>query len=161
MASFGANSAYRYQLLEELFFSRPQKSIECDLIFAHMSVDVQRDFAAESRQVGKCWNADGDVVADAASFNHGLVGMLGQQSSAKVRNHAADIVAVRTCDGARLLSSIVCAVSPPGMRLPFYIVVMEVLAGLAFSLPYPLRRLSVDWTNILMVVTTCGDEENQ
>jgi hypothetical protein len=43
------------------------------------------------------------------------------------------------------------------MRLPFYIVVMEVLAGLTLSLSYPLRWLSVDWADILMVIKSCED----
>jgi hypothetical protein len=45
------------------------------------------------------------------------------------------------------------------MRLPFYIVVMEVLAGLTLSLSYPLRWLSVDWADILMAIKSCEDEQ--
>ncbi len=160
MASLGPIPLTVISFSKSCFSARPEKSIERDLIFANMRVDVQRDLAAESRQIGKCWDADSDVVTDAAGFNHGLVGMLGEQPSAKVSNHAPDIVAVRSCNGARLLFPIVCAVSPPRMRLSFYLTVMEVLAGLSLSLSYPLRWLSVDWTNILMAIASCEDEEN-
>jgi len=47
------------------------------------------------------------------------------------------------------------------MRLPFYIVVMEILAGLTLSLSHPLRWLSVNWANILMAIASCEDEHNQ
>ena len=45
--------------------------------------------------------------------------------------------------------------------MSFYIVVVEVLAGLPLFLPYPLRSLSVDWTNILMAIASRDDEENR
>jgi hypothetical protein len=47
------------------------------------------------------------------------------------------------------------------MRLPFYLVVMEVLAGLPLSLSHPLRWLAVDWANILAAITSGEDERNQ
>jgi len=47
------------------------------------------------------------------------------------------------------------------MRLPFYIVVMEIFAGLTLSLSYPLRWLSVAWANILTAIASCEDEHNQ
>ena len=58
-----------------------------------MGVNVQGYFAADGWQIGECWYGDGDVVADAAGFDYGLVGVLGQQSSAEMGDHAADIVA--------------------------------------------------------------------
>src|ERR1700674_4036236 len=64
-----------------------------------MSMDVQRNLAADPGQIRKCWHTDGDIVSDAASFNHSLVGMLGQQSSAQMSNHAADIVAAQARGG--------------------------------------------------------------
>jgi len=72
-------------------------------------VDVQRDFAADGWQIGECWDADGDVVADAASFDYRPVGVLGQQSSAEMGDHAADIVAGWSCGGIdRIIASRAC-----------------------------------------------------
>ena len=71
------DAAYCDQLFEELFFGGTEESVERDLIFADVSVDVQGDLAAEAGQVRECWNGDGDVVAYAGGFDYGLVGMLG------------------------------------------------------------------------------------
>ena len=60
-----------------------------------------------------------------------------------------------------LLCSLLRAFGPPRMRFPFYIAVMEVLAGLPLSLFRPLRWLSVDWTDILTAITSGNDEEKQ
>lgn len=134
-----------------------------------MSVDVERDFAAGARQIGECGNGDGDIVADTAGFDYGLVRMLRQQSSPQMSNHPADIVNRRSqvrdkplkMDAVGLLFPVLRALNPPGVRFPFYIAVVEVLAGLSVSSPGPLRRLAVDWTNILAAVTSRDEGENQ
>jgi hypothetical protein len=41
-------------------------------------------------------HADGDVISDAGRFDDGLVGMLGQQFSAQMGNHAQAIVAAQS-----------------------------------------------------------------
>jgi hypothetical protein len=46
------------------------------------------------------------------------------------------------------------------MRLPFYLVVVKIFAGLAISFSGPLRWLSVDRANILVVGATCENEDN-
>ena len=66
------------------------------LVFAYMRVDVQRDLGTKSRQIGESRHADGDVVAHAGRFDDGLVGMLGQQFSAQMGNHAQAIVAAQS-----------------------------------------------------------------
>ena len=60
-----------------------------------------------------------------------------------------------------ILFSVLRAFGPPRVRFPFCIAVMEVLAGLPLSLPRPLRRLAVDWTSVLAVVTSHDEEDNQ
>ena len=57
---------------------------------------MQRDIASDSRKIGKSRHADGDVVSDAGSFDDGLVGMLGQQFSAKMSNHRGSVVSRRS-----------------------------------------------------------------
>ena len=56
-------------------------------------MNVQGNFCAEGEEVGKRRHADGDVVSNASRFNDGLIGMLGQEFSAQVGDHAGDIVA--------------------------------------------------------------------
>jgi len=56
-------------------------------------VDVECDIATHGRQFGEGRNADGDIVTDTAGFNDGLIRMFDQQFSAKMSNHAADILA--------------------------------------------------------------------
>jgi hypothetical protein len=64
-------------------------------------------------------------------------------------------------DAVGLWFPVVRALSPPGVRFPFYIAVVEVFTGLSVFSPGPLRRLAVDWTNILAAVTSRDEEENQ
>jgi hypothetical protein len=47
------------------------------------------------------------------------------------------------------------------MSFLFYDAVVKVLAGLPISLPQPFWWLSIDWTNILTAIASCGGEENQ
>src|SRR5271165_7439136 len=81
------NAAYGDQLLEELLFVGAQESEQRDRVLADVGMDVQRHLAAKPGQVGKCRHSDGDVITDARRLNDGLVGMLRDQPSAKVRNH--------------------------------------------------------------------------
>ena len=63
---------------------------------------------------------------------------------------------VRSLDRRRL------ALSPPRVRLLLYDAVVEVFAGVSFSSSCPLRRLPVDWTEILSAIvlsTTSGAEQ--
>ena len=61
-----------------------------------MGVDVQRDLGAVRGQFGKSWDGDVHFVADAGRFDHNLIGMLGQQFSAEMGNHALGIVDAKT-----------------------------------------------------------------
>ena len=83
----GPDAAYRDQLFKQCLLGGTQKSVERECVLPHVSVDVQRDLAADCGQFGKCRNADDQVISDAASFDDGLVGMLGQQLSAQMSNH--------------------------------------------------------------------------
>ena len=49
---------------------------------------VQRDFAANLRELRKGWHGDSDVVTHAGTLNDGLVGMLGKQLATKMSDHA-------------------------------------------------------------------------
>jgi hypothetical protein len=47
------------------------------------------------------------------------------------------------------------------MSLLFYDAVVKAFAGLFISSPQPFWWLSIDWTNILMPITSSDGEENQ
>src|SRR5205823_4967139 len=78
---------------EQFFFLRAQESVKRERIFADMSMDMERDFAASSRQIGKRWNGDGDLVSNTIDVHHGLVRPLGEDPSAQVSNHPNLILA--------------------------------------------------------------------
>jgi hypothetical protein len=83
----GADSAYRQQLFEKMFFGEAQESVQAESILANMGVNVKRDFEAGGRHFGKSGNADSDIVTDPVSFDDGLVRMFGEQCSAEMRDH--------------------------------------------------------------------------
>src|SRR6266567_151782 len=56
-------------------------------------MDVERDFGTNRREIRKRGHGDGDVIADAARVDDGLVGVLGQKLSAQMGNHSQAIVA--------------------------------------------------------------------
>jgi hypothetical protein len=58
-------------------------------------------------------------------------------------------------------SRVLLAVGPPGMGVALDVAVVEVLAGISFSLPDPLRRLAVDGTNILCGLALAASRESQ
>ena len=58
-------------------------------------------------------------------------------------------------------SWVLLAVGPPGMGVALDVAVVEVLAGISFSLPDPLRRLAVDGTNILSGLAFAASRESQ
>jgi hypothetical protein len=65
-------------------------------------------------------------------------------------------------DAVRLIcAAILRAFGPPRVRLPFYIIVVEVFARLPISSPCPLRGLSVDWANILMAIAARDADHDQ
>jgi hypothetical protein len=47
------------------------------------------------------------------------------------------------------------------MSFLFYDAVMKVLARMSISSPQPFWWLSVDWTNILVAITSCDEEDHQ
>lgn len=57
-----------------------------------MGMNIERDLVPYTRQAGKRWDGDGDVIPNPPSFDYRLVGMLRQQFSAKMSNHLASIV---------------------------------------------------------------------
>ncbi len=74
MASLGPMPLTVMSFWKKLLLFPPQKTEERQGIFAHVSVNVQRDLAARRRQFGKCGHSDGDVIADATRLDDGLVG---------------------------------------------------------------------------------------
>jgi len=58
-----------------------------------MRMNVQGNLGAGRWKLRECRDADGQVVTDPGRFNDGLVGMLSQQLSAQMSNHAPAIVA--------------------------------------------------------------------
>ena len=64
-----------------------QEAVERQRIFAHVGMDAQAHLGAGLGQVREGGNRDGDVVAHAARFDDGLVGMLLQQHAAQQSNH--------------------------------------------------------------------------
>jgi len=54
IASFGPIPLTVMSFSKSLLLSWPEKPVERDQIFTHVSVDVQRDFASHIRQIRKC-----------------------------------------------------------------------------------------------------------
>ena len=81
------NSAHGQQLLKELLFGQTQESVQAERIFANMGVDVERDVSACGWHFRERRHADRNVIAYAMRFHDGLVRMLSQQRSSKMRNH--------------------------------------------------------------------------
>ena len=71
---------------------RKQKSIERNLVFANVGVDVQCNFSACGRQLGKRWDGDGYVVADPHRVDDYLIGMARDELSAKMGNHGGIVL---------------------------------------------------------------------
>jgi hypothetical protein len=80
-----------------MFFLRAKESIKRNLIFANMSVDVQRDFTTGKWQFGKRWHGNGDVIADAHSVDNHLIRVADDELSAKMGNHEGIVLRHRKC----------------------------------------------------------------
>src|SRR5260370_21328028 len=89
----GADAADGEELLEEPFLLSFGEAEEGNLVFADVSMDVQGGFCAFAGERGEGGDADGDVVAHAGALDDGLVRSFGEETSAKVSNHAWLIVA--------------------------------------------------------------------
>ena len=70
----GADAAHRDQFLEQRLFLGAAEAEQRDGVLADVGVDAQPHLGARVRQRGIGGDGNGDVVADAAGFDDGLVG---------------------------------------------------------------------------------------
>ncbi len=89
----GADAGDGEEFFEETLLLRLGEAVEGKLVFADMSVDVERHICALVGERGERGYADGDVVADACTLDHYLIGGFGEEASAEVGDHASGIVA--------------------------------------------------------------------
>ena len=75
-----------------MLFFRTEKAIKRKLIFTHVSMNVQRHFAAQTGKFGKRRHRNRDVISDAASLQNDQIWMSADQLSAQMGNHANRIV---------------------------------------------------------------------
>src|SRR4051812_9278008 len=90
----GTDSADGDEPLEQFFFLRTKEAVKRERIFADVRVNVQRDFAAGVGELGKSWDGNGDLVADAINVYNGMAWPLGEDASAQVSDHGWFILAV-------------------------------------------------------------------
>ena len=86
-ASVGPMPLTADQLFEQRLFVLRQEAVERQRILAHVGVDAQPHLRAGVGQVREGGNRNGDVVAHAARFHDGLVGMLLEQHAAQQSDH--------------------------------------------------------------------------
>lgn len=83
----GTDTGDSDELFEEGLFVSGEEAVEREGVFAHVSMDAEADFGAGIGEVGEGGDGDGDVVADAAGFDDGLVGVLFNQRAAEKGDH--------------------------------------------------------------------------
>jgi hypothetical protein len=85
---FGADAADGDEALEDALVVAIEEAVEGEDVFADLGVDVECNFGAFGGERGVGADADGDVVADAGGLHDDLLGLLGEEASTEVRDHA-------------------------------------------------------------------------
>ena len=83
----GPDAAHADELFEQRLFVLGEKAVERQGILAHVGMDAQPDLRARLRQVREGGDRDGYVIAHAAGFDDGLVGMFLDQQAAQQSDH--------------------------------------------------------------------------
>src|SRR6267142_1827005 len=75
-----------------MFFARGEKTVECERIFANVTVNQKSNFRVEFAERGISGKRDGNEVTNTADIHKNLVRSFVGKTSAKLSNHRSPVL---------------------------------------------------------------------